>query len=242
MPHDATSPGADRCPDRNLSLPRRTTCEQEVRDVRARDEQYQSDGAHQEPECWSHAAGDRELQGIDRGTTPNVVIRIRSLEISHDPGHVSPPRLERDAIAQTRDHAEIVLSTARRGFIVLQRDPNAHVGEKPKAGGPDLGLDGVLGGAEEAFDLEVLLDPFEEQLDLPAAFVKLGDGERRHGEVVGQEGQGLAGFRIVEFDAAELIGVARGRTDARGNDCLIAPEPGSHADLRTSAVNAQTMF
>ncbi len=63
-------------------------------------------------------------------------------------------------------------------------------------GDPDLGLDGVFGIAEEALDAQVLLDPFEEQLDLPAAFVEPCDGERRQGEVVGQEDEGLAGLRV----------------------------------------------
>ncbi len=60
-------------------------------------------------------------------------------------------------------------------------------------GDPYLGLDGVLGVAEEALDAQVLLDPFEEQLDLPAAFVEPCDGERRQGEVVCQKHRGLAG-------------------------------------------------
>jgi hypothetical protein len=42
-----------------------------------------------------------------------------------------------------------------------------------------LGLDGVLGGGEEALDAPVLLDPFEEHFDRPAAFVEPGDGQRR---------------------------------------------------------------
>jgi len=32
---------------------------------------------------------------------------------------------------------------------------------------PDLGLDGILGGPTKCFDAKVLLDPFEENLDLP---------------------------------------------------------------------------
>ena len=44
---------------------------------------------------------------------------------------------------------------------------------------PDLGFDGVLGGAEEDFDMKMLLDPFVKQLDLPPATIKLGDGERQ---------------------------------------------------------------
>ncbi len=43
-------------------------------------------------------------------------------------------------------------------------------------GNPDLSLHCVLGGAEECFDTQVLLDPFEENFYLPAAFVKLHDG------------------------------------------------------------------
>lgn len=39
-------------------------------------------------------------------------------------------------------------------------------------GDPDLGFDGILGIAEEAFDAEVLFDPPEEQFDLPAALVE----------------------------------------------------------------------
>jgi len=41
-------------------------------------------------------------------------------------------------------------------------------------GDPDLGLDRILGGTIKCLDPQVLLDPFEEQLDLPAAFVHLG--------------------------------------------------------------------
>jgi hypothetical protein len=35
----------------------------------------------------------------------------------------------------------------------------------------------------------MLLDPFEEQFDLPEAPIQLGNGQRWHGEVVGQEDQ-----------------------------------------------------
>ncbi len=52
-------------------------------------------------------------------------------------------------------------------------------------GDPDLSFDGVLGSAIEALDAQVLLDPLEEQLDLPAAFVEPGDGDRRQAEIVG---------------------------------------------------------
>jgi len=45
----------------------------------------------------------------------------------------------------------------------------------------------VLVRAEKRLDAQMLLDPFEEQLDLPTAFVELGDGQSRKLEVVGEE-------------------------------------------------------
>ena len=49
----------------------------------------------------------------------------------------------------------------------------------------------------------MLLDPFEEQFDLPAQPVELGDGERGQGEVVGQKDEPLARFGVAEADAAQ---------------------------------------
>ena len=51
-------------------------------------------------------------------------------------------------------------------------------------------------GAVKGFYAQMLLDPFEEEFDLPAAAIELGDGQRRHGEVVGQKDQRLARFWI----------------------------------------------
>jgi hypothetical protein len=53
-------------------------------------------------------------------------------------------------------------------------------------GDPNLGLHRIGCGAKEAFDVQVLLDPFEEQFDLPTTLVQLGDGQCRQSEVVGQ--------------------------------------------------------
>ena len=56
-------------------------------------------------------------------------------------------------------------------------------------------MDGVIGIIEEAFDAQALLDPFEDQLDRSAAFVGPSDGERRQGEIVGQNDEAFAGLR-----------------------------------------------
>jgi hypothetical protein len=66
---------------------------------------------------------------------------------------------------------------------------NKHVGGH---GAPDLRLDRGLAVAQKLLDAKVLFDPFEEQLDLPAAFVQSGNGQGRQGRVVGQEDQGLS--------------------------------------------------
>ena len=59
-------------------------------------------------------------------------------------------------------------------------------------GAPDLGAHRVGAGAIKSFDPQMLLDPFEEQFDLPASAIELGDGQCWHGEVVGQEDERVA--------------------------------------------------
>ena len=54
-------------------------------------------------------------------------------------------------------------------------------------GNPDLGLHTVGRRAEKSFDAQVLLDPFEEQLDLPTLTINRCDCKSRKKEIVGQE-------------------------------------------------------
>jgi hypothetical protein len=51
---------------------------------------------------------------------------------------------------------------------------------------PDLRLHRILRNADEALDAQMLLDPFEKQLNLPATAIQLGDRGGREAEVVGQ--------------------------------------------------------
>ena len=74
-------------------------------------------------------------------------------------------------------------------------------------GGPDLGAHRVGRGAVKGFDTQMLLDPFEEEFDLPASPIELGNGQRWHGEVVGQEDEEFAGEGIAIADAAERVRV-----------------------------------
>ena len=63
-------------------------------------------------------------------------------------------------------------------------------------GDPDLSLHGIVAGAIKGLDAKVLLDPLEEQFDLPATSIQLSDGQRRQGKIVGQKNQSLVGLLI----------------------------------------------
>ena len=80
-------------------------------------------------------------------------------------------------------------------------------------GNPDLRLHGVGTGAEEVADAQVAFDPAEEECDLPAQAVNLGDSPSRDVEMVGQENQVAASFGIEVTHFAQRPGkiFARGR-------------------------------
>ena len=88
-------------------------------------------------------------------------------------------------------------------------------------GNPDLRLDGVLAGAEEHLDTQVLLDPLEEQFHLPALTVQVGNQLRLQGKVVGQKHQALAGV-VPDHHPAQRRWVILARIMCRQNAGLVA--------------------
>ncbi len=85
-------------------------------------------------------------------------------------------------------------------------------------GCPNLDAKGVLALTYEGFDLQVLLQGLEEELDLPPVPVDLTYGARREPEVIGEKDDGLLLFRIVHNDPAEgarilLLHPRSGKTD-----------------------------
>ena len=98
-------------------------------------------------------------------------------------------------------------------------------------GAPDLRLDRVLARAQEVLDAQVLLDPFEEQLHLPAALVKRANGQGRQCRVVGQEDQRLAGGGILVADAPQVLGVIPHGIMPGQHDPLVADQAGGTIDL-----------
>lgn len=98
-------------------------------------------------------------------------------------------------------------------------------------GDPDLGLHGILSGAIECLDSEMLLDPFEEKFDFPSAFVQLRNGQGGQHEVVGKEDQAFARFGVVELNSSDFIRVILSGVETCENAGLIADQTASTIDL-----------
>lgn len=88
----------------------------------------------------------------------------------------------------------------------------------------DLNAHGVLGSTEKVADFEGLLDPAEEQFDVPAALVEFGDLIGRSIKIIGDNTQDLAGLgldpdlahRVLERVLAGLGLPCRQQSDAVG--------------------------
>lgn len=93
-------------------------------------------------------------------------------------------------------------------------------------GAPDLGAHGVGRSAVKGFDAQMLLEPFEEQFNLPAAAIQLGDGQGWDGEVIGQKDQNLAGFGIVKADATQRGGIIKLGFQTGGDHSLVKAQAG----------------
>ena len=52
-------------------------------------------------------------------------------------------------------------------------------------GGPDLDQHGILGGAVNGLDLQVLFDPFNKEFNLPAAAIEFGHLESGQVQAIG---------------------------------------------------------
>lgn len=95
---------------------------------------------------------------------------------------------------------------------------------------PYLGSHRVLAGAEECFDAEVLLDPLEEQFDLPAPFVDGRDDLRGQIEVIGQKDQTLTGLGIEEANTPEFPRVVPLAFVSAQSDGLVAAQTAGLVD------------
>ncbi len=87
---------------------------------------------------------------------------------------------------------------------IFFNDGNQHVCGH---GVPDLRLHRVLARSQETLDTQVLLDPFEEQLHLPATLVQRGNGQRWQARIVGQKHQRLARLGVFVSDKPQMFGI-----------------------------------
>lgn len=100
-------------------------------------------------------------------------------------------------------------------------------------GNPDLSEHGVGSSAEESFDLEVLFDALEEQLDLPAGFVDVHDRSRSKFEVVRQERICFTGFEVDVSDASQFAGILSFGIEPGEDDLVIGGDTGALTHLST---------
>ncbi len=129
---DAPAPGAQRRTDRQFLTAAEATREQQVPDVRACDQQHESDRAEQHQERGPDVADDELLQRQDRRAPARVFLWIVALEPLGDRVHLGLRTLDRHAGLQARDHLHVVVIADRPVFIgERQRYPDV-----PRDGAP----------------------------------------------------------------------------------------------------------
>ena len=95
---------------------------------------------------------------------------------------------------------------------------------------PDLRLDCVLGSTQKRLDPQVLLDPFEEQFDLPALPIQFCNQFGFEGKVVGQKRHPFASL-VLDYHAAQRDGIVLAGIENRQYTGLIAN------DVRLGAIH-----
>src|SRR4030095_8394929 len=101
----------------------------------------------------------------------------------------------------------------------------------------------VVRGPVEALDTQMLFDPFEEQFELPATPVELGDDERGHREIVGQKDQLLAGQWIAIGDSPQHRRIVPEGIESNKHHCLIQKQArGLVHRLGVTTAEAEVLF
>src|SRR5437867_8529276 len=103
----------------------------------------------------------------------------------------------------------------------LAHDGDQHVGRYRD---PHLRLDCILGGANEMFYAEMLLDPTKKQFDRPSTLVESADGQCRQTRVIGQKHQRFVGLGVFETDAAQMFWVMLPTVETIQRDRLVADD------------------
>ncbi len=86
---------------------------------------------------------------------------------------------------------------------------------------PNLNLDGIGTGSDKGLNLEVLLQMFKEDLNLPTIFVDGGNRAGSQVKVVRQEDQDLSRLGVLYFDPPQGVGAFLDRTRTSELDLFI---------------------
>jgi hypothetical protein len=81
--------------------------------------------------------------------------------------------------------------------------------------------DGVLRRPVKRLNPQVLFDPTEEQFDLPAELIELGDHQCRQKKIISQENQVAVIFTIIKTNSPKRLGIIGFRFRAGHGDGLI---------------------
>jgi len=131
--------------------------------------------------------------------------------------------VEEDLSDRVRDR----MKTRNQTIPFLRNDEQKVVAN----GYPDLRVNGVLGGSVEGLDVQMRLDPFEEQFNLPPLAVQFRNGERVFNrEVVGQKAIDLPGVKVLIHNKSHRIGILPGGVVARKTNRLIRKDSGTSVD------------
>lgn len=84
--------------------------------------------------------------------------------------------------------------------------------------------------AEESAQTQVLFGPAEEQFDAPTVPVDQRDGQRIEQELIGEEDQPQAGFRIDVADAPQRLGITTSAFGGVEPDGLVALQAAVRGD------------
>ena len=98
-------------------------------------------------------------------------------------------------------------------------------------GNPNLCEDSILCRSEERLDMEVLLDPFEEQLNLPTLAVKFRYCYRLKSEIISQESVYIVGVEVLIDHHPHYVWIVLGHYRPCEPDALVADEACMHVNF-----------
>ena len=119
------------------------------------------------------------------------------------------------------------MKTRLQSIMLLRNDEQQIVAN----GYPYLRVDGITGRAVEVLDVQVLLNPFEEQLNLPSFPIKFGNGKRIYSEVIGNEAINLSVPKVLIDNESKIIRILSGGQIARQAYRLIRNQSGLRVHL-----------